>query len=153
MAAISHRLVNFQSFLNRQKTWSATMLRLMGGLEFESAWKNESHPVGKIGQVALILPSYFLFTFQDMLRSHKRYLCKLVWDGAVAIRRMERRQQWYYWDPSPTLGLELLRLPRNQLNSRIFTKHMGQFLQDGENGHFMSIFFKSRAFVWPNLIR
>ena len=31
--------------------------------------------------------------------------------------------------------------------------HMGQFLQGGKNGHLMSFFFKSRASVWPNLMR
>ena len=29
--------------------------------------KNESHPVGKIGQVAVTLPSYFFVTFQGVL--------------------------------------------------------------------------------------
>ena len=30
---------------------------------------------------------------------------------------------------------------------------MGQYLQGGKNGRLMSFFFKSRAFVWPNLMR
>ena len=29
--------------------------------------------------------------------------------------------------------------------------HIGQFPQDGENGCFMSIFFKSRAIMWPKI--
>ena len=33
------------------------------------------------------------------------------------------------------------------------TTHMGQFLQGGKNGRLMSFFFKSRASVWPNLMR
>ena len=31
--------------------------------------------------------------------------------------------------------------------------YMGQFLQGGKNGRLMSFFFKSRASVWPNLMR
>ena len=31
--------------------------------------------------------------------------------------------------------------------------HMGQFVQGGKNGRLMSYFFKSRASVWPNLMR
>ena len=43
------------------------MLRLMGGPKFESARKNESHPVGKMGQVAMILPKYIFVTLQGIL--------------------------------------------------------------------------------------
>ena len=43
------------------------MVRLMREPKFESAWKNESHPVGKMGQVAMILPKYFFVTFQSTL--------------------------------------------------------------------------------------
>ena len=59
---------------------------------------------------------------------------------------------------SPFLILNfLIRTPQQIVNSWWFARlcqwHMGQILQDGENSCFIPIFFKSRGFVWPNLMR
>ena len=36
------------------------------------------------------------------------------------------------------------------MRPRSLQAHMGQFPEDGGNGHFVSFFLKSRALVWPN---
>ena len=93
-------------------------------------------------------PSLFLWAPQIQIR--KEYQVTLFKDSS--------NTQNLYWLPllvfvgpskSNTQGL-----PGHPFQWLLkYTKHMGQFLQGGKNGRLMSFFFKSRASVWPNLMR